>query len=80
MVRVIGFLIGLGFALILLLAFISNLASYFTNPPTPLAADEFHKAPKELHLASDGPSATSTGSSCSADSKSIPRSARPATA
>lgn len=55
MVRVIGFLIGLGFALILLLAFISNLASYFTNPPTPLAADEFHKAPKELHLASDGP-------------------------
>ena len=39
MVRVIGFLIGLGFALILLLAFISNFASYFTNPPTPLAAD-----------------------------------------
>jgi ubiquinol-cytochrome c reductase cytochrome c1 subunit len=55
MVRVIGFLIGLGFALILLLAFISNLSSYFTNPPTPLAAEEFHKAPKELHLASDGP-------------------------
>jgi len=55
MVRVIGFLIGLGFAGILLLAFISNLASYFTNPPTPLAAEEFHKAPKELHLASDGP-------------------------
>ena len=55
MVRVIGFLIGLGFAGILLLAFISNLNSYFTNPPTPLAAEEFHRAPKELHLASDGP-------------------------
>jgi ubiquinol-cytochrome c reductase cytochrome c1 subunit len=43
------------FAGVLLLAFISNLASYFTNPPTPLAAEEFHRAPKELHLASDGP-------------------------
>jgi ubiquinol-cytochrome c reductase cytochrome c1 subunit len=55
MVRVIGFFVGLVFAGILLIAFISNLASYFSNPPTPLAAEEFHKAPKPLHLASDGP-------------------------
>jgi ubiquinol-cytochrome c reductase cytochrome c1 subunit len=54
MVRVIGFLVGLVFAGVLLIAFISNLASYFSSPPAPLAADEFHKAPKSLHLASDG--------------------------
>jgi ubiquinol-cytochrome c reductase cytochrome c1 subunit len=55
MVRVIGFLVGLVFAGVLLIAFISNLASYFSSPPAPLASDEFHKAPKPLHLASDGP-------------------------
>jgi ubiquinol-cytochrome c reductase cytochrome c1 subunit len=54
MVRVIGFLVGLVFAGVLLIAFISNLASYFSSPPAPLAADEFHKPPKPLHLASDG--------------------------
>jgi ubiquinol-cytochrome c reductase cytochrome c1 subunit len=54
MVRVIGFLVGLVFAGVLLIAFISNLASYFSSPPAPLASDEFHKAPKSLHLASDG--------------------------
>jgi ubiquinol-cytochrome c reductase cytochrome c1 subunit len=54
MVRVIGFLVGLVFAGVLLIAFISNLASYFSSPPAPLAADEFHKPPKTLHLASDG--------------------------
>jgi ubiquinol-cytochrome c reductase cytochrome c1 subunit len=54
MVRVIGFLVGLVFAGVLLIAFISNLASYFNSPPTPLPADEFHRAPKPLHLSSDG--------------------------
>jgi ubiquinol-cytochrome c reductase cytochrome c1 subunit len=32
-----------------------NLATYFNNPPAPLASDLFHKEPKELALRSDGP-------------------------
>ncbi len=55
MVRVIGFLVGLAFAGVLLISLIGNAASYFANPPAPLAAAEFHKAPKDLHLGSDGP-------------------------
>jgi ubiquinol-cytochrome c reductase cytochrome c1 subunit len=55
MVRVIGFLVGLVFAGVLLISLIGNAASYFTNPPAPLVAEEFHKAPKSLHLTSDGP-------------------------
>jgi len=55
MVRVIGFIVGLVFAGVLLIAFISNLASYFSSPPTPLAADEFHRPPKDVHFTSDGP-------------------------
>ena len=48
-------LIGLGFALILSISLFSNLATYFSNPPEPLAAEEFHREHKPLHLASDGP-------------------------
>jgi ubiquinol-cytochrome c reductase cytochrome c1 subunit len=55
MVRVIGFVVGLVFAGVLLIALIGGVASYFSNPPAPLAAEEFHREPKELHLASDGP-------------------------
>jgi ubiquinol-cytochrome c reductase cytochrome c1 subunit len=55
MVRVIGFLVGLIFAGVLLISLISGVASYFSNPPEPLAAEEFHRHPKDLHLASDGP-------------------------
>jgi ubiquinol-cytochrome c reductase cytochrome c1 subunit len=55
MVRVIGFLVGLVFAGVLLISLISNAATYFSNPPAPLASEEFHKEPKELRLASDGP-------------------------
>jgi ubiquinol-cytochrome c reductase cytochrome c1 subunit len=55
MVRIIAFLVGLVFAAVLLISLISNAATYFSTPPTPLASDEFHREPKELHLASDGP-------------------------
>jgi ubiquinol-cytochrome c reductase cytochrome c1 subunit len=55
MVRIIAFLVGLVFAGVLLISLISNAAGYFSNPPAPLAADEFHREPKALHLASDGP-------------------------
>jgi ubiquinol-cytochrome c reductase cytochrome c1 subunit len=33
----------------------SGLKTYFSNPPAQLASDVFHKEPRELHLASDGP-------------------------
>ena len=55
MVRVIAFLVGLVFAGILLISLISGAATYFSSPPEPLAAEEFHKEPKHLALASDGP-------------------------
>ena len=51
---ILGF-IGSVFAAILLFSMISNLATYYGNKPAPLASDVFHKEPKELHLASDGP-------------------------
>ncbi len=51
---ILGF-IGAVFAFVLFIAFIGNLSNYFSNPPAPLAASEFHKEPKDLHLASDGP-------------------------
>src|SRR3954451_1430539 len=51
---ILGF-IGAVFAAVLLISFFSNLATYFQNPPAPLAADEFHKEPKEVHFSSDGP-------------------------
>ena len=55
MVRVIGFVVGLVFAGVLLISLIGGVASYFGNPPAPLAAEEFHREHKELSLASDGP-------------------------
>jgi ubiquinol-cytochrome c reductase cytochrome c1 subunit len=48
-------LIGAVFAAVLLLSFFSGITAYIKNPPAPLASDEFHREPKELHLASDGP-------------------------
>ena len=51
---ILGF-IGSVLAIILLISFFSNLATYFTNPPAPLASEEFHKEPKALQLSSDGP-------------------------
>ena len=51
---ILGF-IGAVFAGILLISMIGNLSTYFSNPPAPLAADVWHKEPKELSLSSDGP-------------------------
>ena len=51
---ILGF-IGAVFAGVLMIAFISNLATYFANPPAPLASDEFHLPPKDVHFTSDGP-------------------------
>jgi len=51
---ILGF-IGAVFAAVLLISFFSNLATYFQNPPAPLAAEAFHKEPKEVRFSSDGP-------------------------
>jgi len=51
---ILGF-IGAVFALILLISLFSNLATYFNNPPAPLAADKWHEEPKHISLSSDGP-------------------------
>jgi len=51
---ILGF-IGAVLAGVLLISLITGLATYFANPPAPLASEELHKAPKPLHLASDGP-------------------------
>jgi ubiquinol-cytochrome c reductase cytochrome c1 subunit len=51
---ILGF-IGAVFAGVLLISMISGVATYVSNPPAPLAPEEFHQAPKPLHLSSDGP-------------------------
>jgi ubiquinol-cytochrome c reductase cytochrome c1 subunit len=51
---ILGF-IGAVFAGVLMIAFISNLATYFSKPPAPLASDEFHLPPNDVHFTSDGP-------------------------
>src|SRR4051794_31236825 len=51
---ILGF-IGAVFAAVLLISFFGNLATYFRNPPAPLAAEKLHHEPKDLHLSSDGP-------------------------
>ncbi|GAA4004693.1 cytochrome c1 [Sphingomonas humi] len=54
MVRIIGFFVGLGFVGVLLISLVINGADYFSNPPEPTAAHEFHKEPRKAELASDG--------------------------
>jgi ubiquinol-cytochrome c reductase cytochrome c1 subunit len=54
MVRVIGFVVGLGLAAILLISFFVGAADYFANPPEETAQHKLHKHPKHLALASDG--------------------------
>jgi ubiquinol-cytochrome c reductase cytochrome c1 subunit len=58
MVRIIGFLIGLGFAGVLLISLVVNLVGYFQARPEPTAEHEFHREAKELSLKSDGPFGT----------------------
>jgi ubiquinol-cytochrome c reductase cytochrome c1 subunit len=55
MIRLIGFLVGLAFAGVVLISLFVGVSQYVSSPPEPMAEEEFHKHPKELHLASDGP-------------------------
>jgi ubiquinol-cytochrome c reductase cytochrome c1 subunit len=50
---ILGF-IGAVFAGVLLISMIGGVSEYFSNPPEKLAAEEFHREPKPLHLSSDG--------------------------
>src|SRR5687768_14768240 len=55
MIRIIAFLVGVGFAGVLLISLITGLSETIASPPEPTAEEEFHKHPKHLRLASDGP-------------------------
>ncbi|MFL6733396.1 MAG: cytochrome c1 [Sphingomicrobium sp.] len=55
MVRIIAFLVGLGFVGVLLLSFIFNMADFIGNPPAKTAEEEFHLEHKHLALSSNGP-------------------------
>ena len=55
MTRIIAFLVGLGFVGVLLISLFNGIGQTIANPPAPTAEEEFHKHPKHLALASDGP-------------------------
>jgi ubiquinol-cytochrome c reductase cytochrome c1 subunit len=55
MLRILLGLIGAAFAAALLASLGTDLATYFSSPTAPTAEEEFHKHPKHLALASDGP-------------------------
>jgi ubiquinol-cytochrome c reductase cytochrome c1 subunit len=55
MVRIIAFLIGIGFAFVLLISLITGISASFSSETNRTAEEEFHKEPKHLALASDGP-------------------------
>jgi ubiquinol-cytochrome c reductase cytochrome c1 subunit len=55
MIRLIGILAGLFFTVAVLWAFGNGAYTAITEPAAPTAEHEFHRTPKELHLASDGP-------------------------
>ena len=54
-VRLIALLVGLGFAGVLLISLFSTVSTYVSSPPEATAEEEFHRHPKEVHFASDGP-------------------------
>src|SRR5687768_871839 len=55
MIRIIAFVIGIGFAGVLLVSLVTGISQTVASPAEPTAEEEFHKHPKHLALASDGP-------------------------
>jgi ubiquinol-cytochrome c reductase cytochrome c1 subunit len=55
MIRLIGIAVGLVFSFVVLLAFVFGAYNAATEPAETTAEREFHLAPREMHLASDGP-------------------------
>ncbi len=53
--RLVGFFAGLGFVAVLMFSVLTGAVAFITDPPAVTAEHEYHKHPKELHLASDGP-------------------------
>jgi ubiquinol-cytochrome c reductase cytochrome c1 subunit len=54
LIRSIKFVIGGGFAFVLMIALFGTITGLIKEPPAPTAEHEFHKHPKELALASNG--------------------------
>lgn len=54
MVRIIGGLVGLGFAFVLLLGLGSSIIGVINDPAPPTAEHEFYQHPKKLDIASNG--------------------------
>ena len=54
MVRIIGGLVGLAFAVMAFVGFISTTVGAIQEPEKPTAEHEFHRAPKDVKFASDG--------------------------
>ncbi len=54
MIRFISWAVGAAFVFVLALALFSSVSGLITDPVAPTAAEEFHKHPKELELASNG--------------------------
>ncbi|MGF7150971.1 ubiquinol-cytochrome c reductase cytochrome c1 subunit [Sphingomonas zeicaulis] len=55
MVRLIGFLVGLGFVGVVLWSFLWGVVAYIEEPPVPTVEHEFHLHPKEVSWSFDGP-------------------------
>lgn len=55
MVRIIGGLVGLAFAVMAFVGFISTTVGAIKEPAAPTAEHEFHEHPKDVRFASDGP-------------------------
>ncbi len=55
MIRIFSILVGLFFSAALLFSFGKGAYSYISEPPAATAVNVYHKEPKELALASDGP-------------------------
>ena len=55
MVRLIGFLVGLGFVGVVLWSFLWGVVAYIQEPPVPTVEHEFHLHPKEVSWSFDGP-------------------------
>ena len=55
MVRLIGALVGLGFIVVLLFSVVTGAVSFLNEPVEESVEHKFHKHPKEVHFASDGP-------------------------
>jgi len=55
MIRLFAFLIGIGFTLVLLISLVTGVSESISSPAGETAEHVFHKHPKNLALASDGP-------------------------